>query len=251
LNDLFFDRLVLAWILLALIIFPVIFKINAPYGRHFRKAGPSVDNKLGWVLMEIPSPVVFSFFFLTGSSEKTAASWILAGCWVFHYGYRILIFSQRLRTTGKRMPLAIMSSAIWFNLVNGFLNGYGLGTRLKPLPDTHLVHPTFLLGALLFVLGFAMHVVADNYLRGLRQPGETGYKIPQAGLYRLVSSPNYLGEIVEWTGFALMAMSLPALSFLLWTCANLVPRARANHRWYGETFPDYPQQRKALVPYLW
>jgi 3-oxo-5-alpha-steroid 4-dehydrogenase 1 len=32
--------------------------------------------------------------------------------------------------------------------------------------------------------------------------------------------------------------------------ANLVPRARAHHRWYRERFPDYPARRKALVPGL-
>jgi hypothetical protein len=36
----------------------------------------------------------------------------------------------------------------------------------------------------------------------------------------------------------------------VWTMANLVPRARAHHRWYRERFPDYPARRKALVPGL-
>jgi protein-S-isoprenylcysteine O-methyltransferase Ste14 len=65
-----------------------------------------------------------------------------------------------------------------------------------------------------------------------------------------VSCPNYLGEIVEWTGFALLTWSLPAVSFAAWTVANLVPRALAHHRWYRERFPDYPRRRKALIPGL-
>ena len=40
------------------------------------------------------------------------------------------------------------------------------------------------------------------------------------------------------------------LAFAAWTMANLVPRARAHHRWYRERFPDYPARRKALVPGL-
>jgi len=32
--------------------------------------------------------------------------------------------------------------------------------------------------------------------------------------------------------------------------ANLVPRAMAHHRWYRETFKDYPEGRRALIPYL-
>ena len=34
------------------------------------------------------------------------------------------------------------------------------------------------------------------------------------------------------------------------SAANLVPRALATHRWYRERFPDYPQDRKALIPFV-
>jgi hypothetical protein len=39
--------------------------------------------------------------------------------------------------------------------------------------------------------------------------------------------------------------------FFLFTAANLVPRAAQNHRWYRETFPDYPRERRALIPWMW
>ncbi|MDH5284165.1 MAG: 3-oxo-5-alpha-steroid 4-dehydrogenase, partial [Gemmatimonadota bacterium] len=34
------------------------------------------------------------------------------------------------------------------------------------------------------------------------------------------------------------------------TVANLAPRAWSHHRWYLEKFPDYPPDRKALIPHL-
>jgi hypothetical protein len=55
---------------------------------------------------------------------------------------------------------------------------------------------------------------------------------------------------VEWLGFALMVNSLPAFSFFIWTVANLVPRALHNHAWYQEKFEDYPEKRKAVIPFL-
>jgi 3-oxo-5-alpha-steroid 4-dehydrogenase 1 len=70
-------------------------------------------------------------------------------------------------------------------------------------------------------------------------------------MYRFISCPNYLGEIMIWTGWAIATWSLAGLSFLVWTMANLIPRARAHHCWYKEQFPDYPPERKALVPGLW
>jgi len=66
-----------------------------------------------------------------------------------------------------------------------------------------------------------------------------------------VASPNYFGEIVEWTGWALATWSLPGLAFALFTMANLVPRAHANRVWYIDTFPDYPRQRKRVIPFVY
>jgi len=81
-------------------------------------------------------------------------------------------------------------------------------------------------------------------LHNLRAPGETAYKIPQTGFYRWISCPNYLGEIVVWSGWALATWSLPGLAFAVWTVANLAPRARSNHRWYQDNFSDYPPNGK-------
>src|SRR5262249_55630374 len=113
-----------------------------------------------------------------------------------------------------------------------------------------LKDPRFALGLLLFALGFLTHVRADAALRALRAPGTGGYSVPRGGLFDLVSCPNYLGEIVEWTGYALLTWSPAAASFAVWTAANLGPRAIAHHKWYGERFQDYPRGRKAIVPWL-
>jgi steroid 5-alpha reductase family enzyme len=109
----------------------------------------------------------------------------------------------------------------------------------------------FLGGLLLFTLGFALNLHSDHVLRSLRAPGETGYKIPFGGGFNYVSAPNYLGEVLEWVGFALAAQTLAAWAFAAFTVANLAPRALSNHRWYREKFPDYPARRRALIPFIW
>ena len=65
-----------------------------------------------------------------------------------------------------------------------------------------------------------------------------------------MSCPNYLGEIIEWVGWAVATWSLAGLSFAVWTAANLIPRAWQHHRWYRAEFPDYPKERKAVIPFL-
>ena len=107
-----------------------------------------------------------------------------------------------------------------------------------------------MIGALIFLSGFFINLQSDQILISLRKGEERGYKIPHGGLFKYISCPNHFGEMIEWIGFAIMAWSLPAFSFALWTVANLLPRARSHHRWYGEYFDDYPKDRKAVVPFL-
>jgi len=104
---------------------------------------------------------------------------------------------------------------------------------------------------LLFLSGYALNQQSDTILRRLRAPGESGYRIPSGGAYAVVSCPNYLGELVEWLGWAMLTWSPAGLVFFLWSAANLVPRARSHHRWYLEQFPDYPPERKAIIPWLY
>ena len=148
------------------------------------------------------------------------------------------------------MPVAIMLSASFFNLVNGFLNGYWLGFLSDPYPDSWLSDPRFITGTMLFFAGAGINQWADDQLIKLRKQGEKGYKIPQQGIFRYISCPNHFGEILEWTGFAILCWNLPALSFAIWTAANLIPRALSHHKWYLSYFEDYPKDRKAVLPGL-
>jgi hypothetical protein len=70
------------------------------------------------------------------------------------------------------------------------------------------------------------------------------------GAFRWVSAANYFGELVEWTGFAIAAMTPAAWAFAVFTAANLVPRAWSHHRWYRATFPEYPAARRSIIPYI-
>uniref|UniRef100_A0A0K0CUJ9 S5A_REDUCTASE domain-containing protein n=1 Tax=Angiostrongylus cantonensis TaxID=6313 RepID=A0A0K0CUJ9_ANGCA len=95
-----------------------------------------------------------------------------------------------------------------------------------------------------------INTTSDRILRSLRRPGETGYRIPRGGLFEYVSGANFFGEIVEWTGFAVMSQSLPAFAFVFFTVCNLGPRAIHHHQWYLNRFPNYPKDRKALIPFV-
>ena len=137
-----------------------------------------------------------------------------------------------------------------FNVANGWLIGWGLFVVAPERSLEWLGRPAALLGLGLFFAGMVLNIDSDYRLLRLRRGGG-GYSVPRGGGFRWVSCPNYLGECVEWAGWALATWSLGGLAFAWWTFANLAPRAWANHRWYRRTFADYPRGRKALIPYVW
>lgn len=246
-----FNLFVYVWAILGLLLIPVLLKIRAPYGRFSTSNwGLMINNRLGWILMESPALLVFVIFFLAGNNINNLTCIFIFSLWVLHYSQRVFIFPFRIRTKGKKMPVLVMCMAILYNLVNGFINGWFLGSVSGFYKVSDLQSWNFIAGTILFLSGMFINLQSDNILRNLRSEGETGYKIPYGGLFRYISSPNYFGEILEWTGFVLVAWNLPALAFLIWTVANLLPRAITYHQWYRQIFSNYPRKRKALIPYI-
>jgi 3-oxo-5-alpha-steroid 4-dehydrogenase 1 len=245
-----FHDLLVGMLATSLVAFAALSVVAAPYGRHARAGwGPTVSSTVGWVLMEAPASLGFLAFYLLGEHRAELAPLTLLALWQLHYVNRAFVYPFRRRGGDKPMPLAVALLGVAFNLANAWANARFV-SHFAQYPDGWLASPRFVGGAALFLAGFAVNQHADQVLRTLRAPGERGYKIPHGGLYRFVSAPNYFGELVEWSGFAVAAWSPAALVFVLWTAANLAPRAWANHRWYRRTFPDYPTGRRALVPFL-
>ena len=235
-----------AWIASGIItFFYLLYGKTAPYGRHASNNwGPMISNKAGWVLMESPAFFLFILFTFYGNPTFSTVAWVFIALWLIHYFNRTFIFPLRTRTNGKKMPLVIALSGVAFNSVNTWLIGSYLNENAQTYTNDWLSTPQFIIGITLFVIGFIMNQRADHILLNLRKPGETGYKIPQGFLFKRLSSPNLIGEMIEWTGYFVLLWSLPALTFMVWTIANLAPRVVAHHKWYKEKFENYPKERK-------
>jgi 3-oxo-5-alpha-steroid 4-dehydrogenase 1 len=238
-----------AWIFLAMIVFISLLFISAPYGKYISKEwGTLIPNKLGWIIMESISPIALSIFFWNGSLPKNNSLIFIYGLWVFHYVYRSFLFPMKTATDGKKIPFTIVLMAVFFNCVNGYTNGIYLGEYALHIDSDYYLHPRFVSGFIVFIGGFITHYIADDILINLRKKQGPGYHIPQGFLYRYISCPNYFGEMLEWLGFAIICGSFPAWVFFIWTVANLLPRALSHHKWYHNTFSDYPKNRKAIIP---
>ena len=242
------------WMGIAFAVHVTMFFITAPFGRHTSdKWGKTVNNKLGWFIMEMPSLLIMLYFLFWGTNSFKSYVWILFVLWILHYVNRTLIFPLRIKPTEKKMPVFIVANAILFNMMNAGLNGYFLAelSTKEEYSENWITSPSFIIGFSLFIIGMLINWKSDSILINLRKKGDTGYYIPKGFLFEYISSPNLFGEIVEWSGFAIMAWNLPALTFFVWTFANLIPRSKNHHDWLLKKFENYPKDRKKVFPFIY
>jgi 3-oxo-5-alpha-steroid 4-dehydrogenase 1 len=232
-------------------VFVLLFFISAPYGRHYRAGwGKTIQSPVAWLVMEFPAFLVILLFFLTSSRSLHPVSIAFIVIWEIHYVRRTFVYPYSIRKNPGEFPLVLAAAAFIFNLMNGYINGYFLFYKATPYPLSWLYNSRFLCGVILFFSGFIMNLLSDRILRKLKQQGDGSYKIPRGWLFEWISCPNYLGEIIEWWGWACLTWSLPGVLFACFSIANLLPRAISNHQWYKKQFPGYPEKRKAIIPFL-
>lgn len=239
---------------LAVIVFGCLFRVDAGYGKFFdKKWGPAVGNRIGWILME--SPVFIAMIVLWAISDRRADVTRLVFLLLFelHYFQRSFIFPLLIRGN-SRMPLSIIVMGVTFNTINALMQG-GWIFHISPAEMYGLewLHsPQFILGTIVFATGMFINIQSDSIIRHLRKPGDTSHHLPKGGMFRYVSSANYFGELVEWTGFAILTWSAAGAVFAIWTFANLGPRAFRIRSRYAAEFPDEFDSKhiKSIIPFI-
>lgn len=233
------------------------FFVKAPYGRFASdKYGFSLSPRLGWFLMELPATISFVYFFFQGENRFEAVPLFFLGIWLIHYGNRGFIFPYLIRTTkGQTGSFSFMVvSAGWLvTTLHGYLNAVFISHLSTHLTVDWFSDPRFIIGMIIYAFGYTMNVHSDYIIRHLRSKTEVGsgekiYRIPQGGLFKYVTNPSYFTELISFTGFALATWSAGALFVLGVSAANLIPRAIQTHNWYKDRFPNYPKDRKIILP---
>lgn len=146
-------------------------------------------------------------------------------------------------------------------------NHYGCGIQYAQCTHAGRVDILFLTGVSRVLALFAAIHRRTRHIRGrhgykhrlrqnnpyLRKPGDTKHYIPRGGMFRYVSSANYLGEFIEWTGFAILTWSWSGAVFALWTFANLAPRANSIYKRYEQEFGrEFKALKlKRMIPFIY
>ncbi|XP_071508055.1 very-long-chain enoyl-CoA reductase-like [Diadema antillarum] len=230
---------------------------------YFKDLGPQV----GWTtvfLTEYSGPLfVYLLFYLrpsliygaeAASQPRNYVVNLAVGCWVLHYGKRLLETVFIHRFSNATMPIMnIFKNSSYYWGFAAFI-AYFLNHPLYTPPTLGSGQVYF--GLFLFLLSeygnFCIHVA----LRDLRPPGTKERRIPfptsnpMTQMFRFVSCPNYTYETVAWIAFAIMTQCLPVLLFCLAGFGQMAIWAGGKHRNYKKEFKDYPRSRKTIIPFL-
>lgn len=242
--------------LVGLVVFIALFFVDAGYGKmRTEKWGPAINNKVGWFLMEMPVFIVMMYLWAISPVRMEIPYLIFFLIFEFHYFQRSFVFPFLMKGNSK-MPVTIMGLSVIWNLINGYIQGYWLfhlAPQYSPYAVNWVTDPRFIIGTLIFFIGWGINMHSDHVIRHLRKPGDTNHHLPKGGLYKYVTSANYFGEITEWLGFAILTWSYAGLCFWWFSCCNLVPRANSIWHKYQEEFPDEfdAKRLKRIIPFIY
>ena len=215
--------------------------------------------------------VLTSMFALLSSGAEASIRSVFVATFVSVWTLRLGIFlykrivkageDRRFRDIKKSLPKFLMTwtlSALWVFLTT--VNAITLIT-LNPLEPIGVF---FVFGVLLWLLGFGFEVIADRQKKHFSEQPENKGRFITQGLWSISRHPNYFGEIILWTGIAII--SLPFLSgwqfvtlvspmfvFLLLTRISGLPflEEKAEKKW-GENkdYIEYKKRTPILVPFF-
>ena len=117
------------------------------------------------------------------------------------------------------------------------------------------------IGIAVWLFGFAIEVISDRQKTAFRKNPENSGKFITTGLWAWSRHPNYFGEIVLWTGIAIIALPIlsggqwvtlisPIFIFLLLTRVSGIPmlEAKADKKWGDNAdYQSYKKNTPALL----
>ncbi|MEX2539964.1 MAG: DUF1295 domain-containing protein [Actinomycetota bacterium] len=158
----------------------------------------------------------------SASSEGSTAREVLVRALVTIWGVRLAThlfvrnagkgedprYRAMRRRWGSRFPVVSLFTV--FVLQGVFLFVVSLPVQVainSPVPEA--VRWTDILGACVWVIGFAFEGMSDGQLTAFKADPDNAGKVMDSGLWRYSRHPNYFGDALAWLGIGVIALSVP------------------------------------------
>jgi steroid 5-alpha reductase family enzyme len=213
------------------------------------------------------SVITIALFLSAGVDGRAILVWALVVIWSARLG--TFLFS-RIQRTGKDdrfdeiKPSFIRFLNVW--TIQGLWVTFTMSAALVVITTSNRKELDIfaILGFLLWVFGFAIEVVADSQKSRFSANPDNKGKFIQTGLWSRSRHPNYFGEIMLWTGIAVITLPVlqgwqwatlisPIFVTLLITRVSGVPllEKKADQKWGGQAdYETYKKTTPVLIPKL-
>ena len=211
--------------------------------------------------------IVFSLFFSANMDTRSIILAVLVLIWAVRLG--VFLF-RRVKKAGKDdrfdeiKPSFIRFLNVW--TIQALWVTFTAATALVAITTTHKKELDLfaIIGVLVWVIGFAIEVMADSQKSRFSANPENKGKFIRTGLWSKSRHPNYFGEIMLWLGVAIIALPVlqgwqwvalisPVFVTLLLTRVSGVPllENKADKKWGGQKdYEDYKKGTPVLIPRL-
>ena len=174
----------------------------------------------------------------------------------------------RVRKDGGDGRFDIMKTKFWWFLMTWNIQGMwvflSLAAGLAAMTSNQKLEADIylLIGLVIWIIGFAIEVIADNQKSKFRSNSENKDKFISTGIWSWSRHPNYFGEILLWIGITVIA--LPVLQgwqfitlispifiiFLLTQVSGVrLLELRGKKKWgENEEYQRYIQNTSVLIP---
>ena len=205
--------------------------------------------------------VVLAWWLLLGSGLSVASKWfgwiggpgdearrICLGAAFTIYYVRILFTEFVFLKRGVSWS-EVFTIAPWLLFIVVLL-GIAGGTKAAPFGLAAVI------GVILFALGSWMNSYAEYARHVWKQRPENRGKLYTGGLFRYSRHPNYLGDLLSFSGLCLISGTwvtaiIPILMLAGFVFVN-VPVLDAHLRdHYGGAFDEYARRTRKLIPFVW
>lgn len=111
-------------------------------------------------------------------------------------------------------------------------------------------------GVVLYLFGSWMNTYSELQRRAWKAKPENAGHLYTRGLFRWCRHPNYLGDSLLFTGFAVatgswVALVIPAVMVLGFVCAAIPALDRRLKEHYGEEYDRWAARTRRYVPLVW
>lgn len=208
-----------------------------------------------------------AFFLSPGVDARAVVMFALMAIWAIRLGSFLF---RRIRIAGKDerfdeiKPSFIRFLSVW-TLQALWVTFTGAAALAALTSGTRKALDAWAIGGfVVWILGFAIEAAADAQKRRFGANPDNRGRFIQAGLWSRSRHPNYFGEIVLWTGIAIIALPVlqgwqwvtlasPLFVALLLLRISGVPllEKKADLRWGGEeSYEAYKRATPVLIPRL-